>query len=79
MHRKTVNAWTDVISALSARSKLIPFRNSVLTKLTADAFSGNAKVVLMLHVVPHAAYIKETLETLQLGYRALNIVNHIKV
>lgn len=41
---KSLSALGDVMAALAAKERHVPFRNSKLTQLLQDSLSGNAKV-----------------------------------
>lgn len=53
----------------------IPYRDSKLTKLLADSLGGSAKTVMLSCITPAAAYLEETLNTLQYSLRASRIEN----
>lgn len=59
------------------KSKLshIPYRDSKLTQLLADSLGGTARTLLLSCVSPAAAYLDETLQTLQYSLRASRIEN----
>jgi len=47
----------------------VPFRNSKLTHLLQDSLSGNAKVMMFVHVSPEASSSGESLSTLKFAAR----------
>jgi hypothetical protein len=49
---RSLSALGDVISALQQRSKHVPFRNSKLTFLLEDVFTGDSKVMMLAMVSP---------------------------
>jgi kinesin family protein C2/C3 len=48
----SLSALGDVMSALAQKQKHVPFRNSKLTQLLADSLSGQAKVMMFIHIAP---------------------------
>jgi kinesin family protein C2/C3 len=51
----------------------VPFRNSKLTHLLQDSLSGNAKVMMFVHVSPEASSSGESLSTLKFAARVSEI------
>jgi kinesin family member C2/C3 len=49
------------------------FRNSKLTQLLADSLSGQAKVMMFLHVAPETTSHSESVSTLKFGSRVSEI------
>ncbi|KAI9991107.1 hypothetical protein PInf_018739 [Phytophthora infestans] len=73
---KSLAAVGDVLSALLAKEKHIPFRNSKLTHLLQDSLSGNAnRTLLLVHVSPRSADVNETINSLKFASR----VSHIQM
>ncbi|OWY99547.1 hypothetical protein PHMEG_00029434 [Phytophthora megakarya] len=73
---KSLAAVGDVLSALLAKDKHIPFRNSKLTHLLQDSLSGNAnRTLLLVHVSPRSADVNETINSLKFASR----VSHIQM
>lgn len=63
----------DVLAALQAHAKHVPFRNSKLTFLLKDALSGQGKVMMIVQVAPGAENAQESSCTLAFGKRAASI------
>ncbi|XP_021365352.1 kinesin-like protein KIF13B isoform X2 [Mizuhopecten yessoensis] len=80
---KSLTTLGLVISALAdqnkAKSKFVPYRDSVLTWLLKDNLGGNSKTVMIATVSPSADNYEETLSTLRYADRAKRIVNHAVV
>ncbi|ETP38844.1 hypothetical protein, variant 1 [Phytophthora nicotianae P10297] len=73
---KSLAAVGDVLSALLAKEKHIPFRNSKLTHLLQDSLSGNAnRTLLFVHVSPRSTDVNETINSLKFASR----VSHIQM
>ncbi|GMF13910.1 unnamed protein product [Phytophthora lilii] len=73
---KSLAAVGDVLSALLAKEKHIPFRNSKLTHLLQDSLSGSAnRTILLVHVSPRSADVNETINSLKFASR----VSHIQM
>ncbi|KAF1789604.1 Kinesin-like protein [Phytophthora cactorum] len=73
---KSLAAVGDVLSALLAKEKHIPFRNSKLTHLLQDSLSGSAnRTLLLVHVSPRSADVNETINSLKFASR----VSHIQM
>ncbi|KAL4087788.1 hypothetical protein PRIC1_012220 [Phytophthora ramorum] len=73
---KSLAAVGDVLAALLAKEKHIPFRNSKLTHLLQDSLSGSAnRTLLLVHVSPTSADVNETINSLKFASR----VNHIQM
>ncbi|GFH23042.1 uncharacterized protein HaLaN_20590 [Haematococcus lacustris] len=69
----SLSALGDVMAALANKSKHVPFRNSKLTQLLADSLSGQAKVMMFMHIAPEASSYQETLSTLKFATRVSEI------
>jgi len=63
-----------VIKQLSAKSDFFPYRDSKLTRLLQDSFSGGAKTYLIATVSPSSHAVEETVSTLKFADRARNIM-----
>eukprot|EP00049_Salpingoeca_infusionum_P014008 m.261034 g.261034 ORF g.261034 m.261034 type:complete len:963 (+) comp15570_c0_seq2:394-3282(+) len=67
----------NVISALvdqqNGSTKVVPFRDSVLTKLLKNALGGNSKSVMIAALSPASVNYPETLSTLQFADRMKSI------
>ena len=70
----SLSALGDVMTALAnKKSKHVPFRNSKLTQLLADSLSGQAKVMMFVHVAPEASSYQESSSTLKFATRVSDI------
>ena len=49
---KSLSSLGNVVSAINAQSKHVPYRNSVLTQLMSDSLGGNAKVQMFVNLSP---------------------------
>ena len=70
---KSLASLGDVMEALDAKSKHVPYRNSKLTYLLQDSLGGNARTMMIVTVCPTEHTNEETLFTLQFASRARNI------
>ena len=74
----SLSALGDVMAALARNASggsqaHVPFRNSKLTQLLADSLSGQAKVMMFMHVAPEGNFIQETVSTLQFGSKVASV------
>ncbi|GFH17655.1 kinesin-4 [Haematococcus lacustris] len=69
----SLSALGDVMAALASKAKHVPFRNSKLTQLLADSLSGQAKVMMFMHIAPEGNSYQETLSTLKFATRVSEI------
>ena len=67
---RSLSSLGDVIAALQQRSKHVPFRNSKLTYLLEDVFTGDSKVMMLAMVAPGLACGQESMCTLSFAERA---------
>ncbi|XP_070576240.1 kinesin-like protein KIF28 isoform X2 [Ptychodera flava] len=77
---KSLSALGNVISALADLSMgkkkiMVPYRDSVLTKLLQNALGGNSKTVMIAALSPADINYDETLSTLRYADRAKKIKN----
>ncbi|GAQ85314.1 Kinesin [Klebsormidium nitens] len=70
---RSLSAVGDVVSALTAQKRQIPYANSKLTHLMADCLGGEAKALLLVNVGPGAADVQETTNSLSFAARARNV------
>ncbi|CAF1186858.1 unnamed protein product [Rotaria sordida] len=82
---KSLSALGNVISALAdislgtKRKIVIPYRESVLTKLLQNALGGNSKTVMIAALSPADVNYDETLSTLRFADRVKRIKNTVVV
>ena len=67
-----------VIKQLSVKSDFFPYRDSKLTRLLQESFSGGAKTYLIATVSPSSHAVEETVSTLKFADRARNIMQKVK-
>ncbi|KAL8592992.1 hypothetical protein ACOMHN_017922 [Nucella lapillus] len=77
---KSLSALGNVISALADLSQgkkkiMVPYRDSVLTKLLQNALGGNSKTIMIAALSPADINYDETLSTLRYADRAKKIKN----
>jgi hypothetical protein len=70
---KSLSSLGDVISALGANSKHIPYRNSKLTYLLQDSLSRSSKALVIVTVAPEKRHVGETLASLQFAKRCCHV------
>lgn len=70
---KSLSALGDVMAALANKQTHVPFRNSKLTQLLADSLSGQAKVMMFVHVAPEQSMSGESTSTLKFASRVSEI------
>ncbi|KAF3439212.1 hypothetical protein FNV43_RR17487 [Rhamnella rubrinervis] len=71
---KSLSALGDVLSSLTSKKDVIPYENSMLTKVFADSLGGTSKTLMILNVCPNASNLLETLSSLNFSARARNAV-----
>ncbi|QCD90703.1 kinesin family member C2/C3 [Vigna unguiculata] len=71
---KSLSALGDVLSSLTSKKDVIPYENSVLTKLFADSLGGSSKTLMIVNVCPNSSNLSETLLSLNFCARARNSV-----
>jgi hypothetical protein len=84
---KSLSALGNVISALADAAtsgkkgpkRVIPYRDSTLTRLLQESLGGNAKTVMIAALSPAGINYDETLSTLRYANRAKQIKNQAKV
>eukprot|EP01071_Lankesteria_metandrocarpae_P009018 Lankesteria_metandrocarpae@DN5112_c0_g1_i2.p1 len=62
---KSLSCLGDVIASIASRSAHTPFRNSKLTLLLKDCFSGQGKTMMLVNLSPLKVHANETLNTLR--------------
>lgn len=70
---RSLSALGDVIAALGANSKHVPYRNSKLTFLLQDSLSGNSKVLMFVNISPVQWNAWETLCSLNFASRCRSV------
>lgn len=69
----SLTALGNVMLKLATKASHVPFRDSLLTQLLSDSFSGGAKCMMFMHVAPEASSVSETVSTLQFGSRVSQV------
>jgi hypothetical protein len=59
----------DVIAAMAAGHKHVPYRNSKLTFLLQDTLKENSKVLMFVNINPSPVYTGESINSLQFASR----------
>mmetsp|Transcript_108331 Transcript_108331/g.208227 ORF Transcript_108331/g.208227 Transcript_108331/m.208227 type:complete len:715 (-) Transcript_108331:375-2519(-) len=72
---KSLAALGDVIEAVAAKRKHVPYRNHTLTRLLQDSLGGSAKTLMFVHVSPADSSAGETSLALKFAARAGQIAN----
>ncbi|KAJ7943722.1 Kinesin-like protein [Quillaja saponaria] len=71
---KSLSALGDVLSSLTSKKDVVPYENSMLTKVLADSLGGSSKTLMIVNVCPNASNLSETLSSLNFSARARNSV-----
>lgn len=66
---KSLSSLGDVIHALGAKQKHIPYRNSKLTHLLQDSLGGQAKTLMVVQLSPVVKNVSETVCSLNFALR----------
>lgn len=66
---KSLSALSNVMMALAAQDKFVPFRDSALTRCLQPYLSGRSRTVLLVAVSPGAKHAGLTLRALEFGAR----------
>lgn len=69
---KSLSALGDVLNSLTSKKNIVPYGNSMLTKILADSLGESAKTLLIVNVCPNASNLSETLSSLNFSARARN-------
>lgn len=69
---KSLSALGDVLNSLTSKKDIVPYGNSMLTKVLADSLGESAKTLLIVNVCPNASNLTETLSSLNFSARARN-------
>ncbi|KAI5669764.1 hypothetical protein M9H77_19617 [Catharanthus roseus] len=71
---KSLSALGDVLASLTSTKDLVPYENSVLTKVLADSLGGSSKTLMIVNICPNAVNLSETLSSLNYSARARNAI-----
>jgi len=78
---KSLTCLGNCISVLAdkamgkAKSSVVPYRDSALTRILQNALGGNSKTIMICAISPAALNYEESLSTLRYADRAKKIVN----
>merc|ERR1712050_255683 len=72
---KSLAALADVIEAVAAKRKHVPYRNHALTRILQDSLGGTAKTLMFVHCSPARSSATETAMSLKFAARAGRIRN----
>ena len=70
---KSLSSLGDVIAAMAAGQKHVPYRNSKLTFLLQDSLKENSKVLMFVNVNPVPEYAQESSCSLQFAQRCSSV------
>ena len=70
---KSLSCLGDVFNALVTESQHVPYRNSKLTYLLQDCFSGDGKSLMLVNLSPTAESCNESICSLRFGQRVNKI------
>lgn len=63
---------------LAKASAFVPYRDSNLTRLLQDSFSGGTKTILVATISPSKNNLEETISTLKFADRAKNVMQRVR-
>ena len=66
---RSLETFTDVVTARAQFARSVPYRNSTLTHLLRDSLEGDTKVIFLACVSSDASDLQETIPTLRLASR----------
>lgn len=69
----SLTTLSKVVSALSAKSFHVPYRDSKLTRILQDSIGGNTRTCLLVAIAPVADCADETISTLSFANRAKKV------
>ncbi|KAE9614469.1 putative minus-end-directed kinesin ATPase [Lupinus albus] len=69
---KSLSAFGDVLSSLTSKKDVIPYENSMLTKILSDSLGGSSKSLMIVNVCPKFSNLSQTLSSLNFSARARN-------
>ncbi len=78
---KSLSNLSKVISILASgkEKQIVPFRDSILTRLLQNALGGNSKTLMICALSPAADNYQETLSTLRYAHQAKKIKCNAKI
>ena len=70
-----IEALADISTGRAPKGKVVPYRDSALTRMLQDALGGNSSTIMVCAIRPGDTYYEETLATLRYADRAKKIKN----
>ena len=67
---QSLNVLGRVLSSLAAKKKVIPYRDSNLTRLLQDSLGCDSKTCFVVNIRPDAKFSQETIQSLSYGQQA---------
>ncbi|KAG8810872.1 hypothetical protein FRC19_004276, partial [Serendipita sp. 401] len=69
----SLSALSRVITALNTDSDVIPYRESKLTRLLQEAFSGNSRTLVICNIAPGRKFLSGTRSTIEFATKAKSV------
>lgn len=76
---RSLLALTNCLTALSAKSAYIPYRDSLLTRLLKESLGGSASTLLLAAISPANASWEDSAASLRYVSKALYVTNDVQV
>ncbi|CAN6455367.1 unnamed protein product [Victoria cruziana] len=67
---KSLSALGDVLSALTTKKDIVPYKDSKLTELLSDSLGGGSSTLVIVNICPNQSTISETLSSLNFSARS---------
>ncbi|KAF3790067.1 Kinesin-like protein [Nymphaea thermarum] len=67
---KSLSALGDVLSALTTKKDVVPYKDSKLTELLSDSLGGSSNTLVIVNICPNHSTISETLSSLNFSARS---------
>ena len=74
-----IEALADISMGTAKKGRVVPYRDSVLTRMLQDALGGNSSTIMICAIRPGHLYYDETLATLRYADRAKKIQNKVEI
>lgn len=71
---QSLSTLGDVLSSLTSSKEVVPYENSLLTKILADSLGGSSKTLMIVNICPDVSCLSETLSSLNFSSRARSAV-----
>uniref|UniRef100_A0A164XMW8 Kinesin motor domain-containing protein n=1 Tax=Daucus carota subsp. sativus TaxID=79200 RepID=A0A164XMW8_DAUCS len=69
---KSLSALGDVLTCLTSNKDVVPYKNSMLTKVLADSLGGSSKSLMIVNLNPNKSNLAEIVSSLNFAARARN-------